>query len=247
MKKFISILLIITLILPNINVFGLEKITDYATYDKSKIFKNSDKIVKEHEQKIRKYILDKQQLPEDDSNKYDVYKEDPGEGAIRVYETDPYSNGYLYEMGNKSGLLSTIADIVLKIGSYFLTTVESIIIDVATLALGITQSEIAYNNPAEATLYKSYTYLYKQGQYYQRDHWYTLVDCQQRQTYRHEFSAFGTKSGYTKTGTYDFTVVNGYAPILVEKSTHYDDHSWIAEQANYRYINDLPILYEDVD
>jgi len=164
---------------------------------------------------------------------YPVYPD----GTVKIVVEPPIASGTLVPDDNANGTASTIWNITLTIGSYFMKTAGNIITDIATTVYGLTESHIAKNRGASVYLYHSYTYRYKDANVYHLslNLWKTLVVEGNREWYKHIVYSFVDTNGFTKTGTKDYTEEYGYPPIHIDAAAHYYDENWITQQAEYNY------------
>ncbi|MGB9680215.1 MAG: hypothetical protein ACPL3A_09560 [Thermoanaerobacteraceae bacterium] len=159
------------------------------------------------------------------------------DGAVKIVVEPPIASSTLVPDDNANGTASTIWNITLTIGSYFMKTAGNIIIDIATTVYGLTESHIAKNKGASVYLYHSYTYRYKDANVYHLslNLWKTLVVEGNREWYRHVLYSFAGTDGSTYTDRRDYTEANGYPPIHIDAAPHYYDENWITQQAEYNY------------
>jgi len=159
------------------------------------------------------------------------------DGTVDIQIEPPITDGTTIPDDSRSGIASTIWDIGLRIGSYFFRTAGNIILDVATIAFGLTEAHVNKNKGASVHLYHSYTYRNKVAKVYNQSTrtWKTYVIEGNREWYRHEFASFAQTNGFTATASVDFTADKGYPPIHVDVAPHYYDDNWIRDMAQYNY------------
>jgi len=158
---------------------------------------------------------------------------DPGPGSTRI-TLSSWTTGYTYLDGQKQGMASTIWSSTLNIGGFFAKGVGAIITTILSF-LG-DPFAVDQNKGATARLLHSYYYPEKHAQVYTHNRvWSTYYTAQPRQWFKHEFASYVNTRGYTRTATQDFTPDNGYSAIRTDTTTHYNDHTWLMNEAAYRW------------
>ncbi|WP_152978179.1 hypothetical protein [Caloramator mitchellensis] len=212
----------------------------FATFSQSKNVPFTNENIKKFEKRVMDYSSYETKSEKYDNGLIVPNGADPGEGALRTTYTSRWSSGYTYlDDSESSSILSTILNVSLTIAGYFMTTVQNIVIDVASLVFSISWNEVSVSSPGEARLSHSYSYYDHLGQVYTAGSWVTKVDLEAREWYRHEYASFSS-GGYTHTGTYDFIPSNGYSYFKAEYKNHFFDDQWILDKTQYIYITSGP-------
>jgi hypothetical protein len=153
--------------------------------------------------------------------------QDPGVGSTQIV-TYRYSNGYLVEQDQESGIYSSIKDYAMIIIGAVVDKVSGVVISVADMLV----EQIDTNKYVTAKTYTSHSYFGKEGQVWASTKtWQTWFDSRSRDSFKHYYSSFVGTDGYTHTGQKDYIPPNGYGPTLTEYSPHYFDNSWIMNKA----------------
>lgn len=170
---------------------------------------------------------------------------DPGDGTVDIRESYTTSGTTILD-SDKSGIANVLWGTAMSVGSLFLTTFGSIVVDVATLGYGLLEAKIDKNQGATSRLFHSYLYRYHDAYVYTAATrtWGLYVVSENREWYRHEFSSFVDTDGYTRTKTIDFIAANGYSPIHTDVAPHYNDYTWLSDTATYRWRMGYGTYYE---
>lgn len=164
---------------------------------------------------------------------YDTYGNDPGVGATRVNLTTYGWYGTPIVQDEKSGNFNSVKDIVLWVVlSVIKDTFGKIVIEVANYAL----SNIDVTQAATAKTMISYSFPTKQGQVWYNNIWNTLFESTNRNTFKHYYAVWWDKNKEVRQRTKDYTTANGYQPVRVESAKHYNDHTYIQNQAYANYL-----------
>lgn len=214
-KRFISLMLCIVLVCSTTSIFADN---GYTTFDESKVLEYTEENIEQFE---KQNIFSGNAQQKNVENAI-IFGEDPGEGAFASEYTSRWTSAYTYlDDEESSPILSIIADVVLTVGGYFLTTAESIVYDIAQLCFGLAGSEVNFSRPGTVRLLHSYSYIDHLGRIYTNSDWETMVDIQLREWYTHEYASFSDNGGITRTDTFDFVLPNDANFIESDKSTRF--------------------------
>ncbi|MGG4555226.1 hypothetical protein [Paenibacillus humicus] len=190
--------------------------------------------------KSSNYIIDNDPLdelatnaPKQRSMSFQPYAIDPGVGATRVNLVTYGSYAELAVQDTASGTFSTIQNnLMWIIGNFIKGTVASVIYNVVDLLL----DNIDLTKVATAKTMVGYTYPTKQGQVWYNNTWNTLFESTNRNTYKYYYSVYWNTDKVQKQGTKDFTPEYGYGPERIQKASHYDNNTYIQNQAYNNYL-----------
>jgi len=242
-KKIVSTVLL-SLIVINSNVVGFAASSNdkYANYEKSIKIQDEESYMPKLEINYSNYENRPSYSKLTEKSLIQPCVVIPMEGETRITLTDLQTDGVIFDddISNKT-TLSNILNVSLMIGSYFATTVQNIVKDIAILKFGMDWEEVELTRPGQAKISHSYSYYSKLGQVWNGSYWVTKVDIEARKIYRHEWASFVEKDGaYTKTNSYDFTPINGYNEIGEEKRFEFDNNDWIRQEAADKYAGGWP-------
>lgn len=167
--------------------------------------------------------------------------EDPGTGALRVNLVTYGSYADLKTIDSKTGTYNLIKDSVLTVLGALTTTVKSVVLSIANLLL----SDIDTASTATAKTQTSYTYPTKQGQVWYLGMWNTLFESTNRNTYKHEYAIYWDTNKNQRQATKDYVPATGYSAINVEYAPHYNDNTYIQNQAYQNYLQGKKYTTED--
>ncbi|GGG16530.1 hypothetical protein [Paenibacillus aceti] len=168
-----------------------------------------------------------------DSNSAVPFGIDPGVGATRVNLVTYGSYAELAVQDTSSGIFDTIKNNAMWIiGNFVKGTVGIVVYNVVDLLV----DNIEVSKMATAKTMVGYTYPTKQGQVWYNNVWNTLFESTNRNTYKYYYALYWNKDKVQRQGTKDFTPDKGYSAARVEKAPHYDDNTYIQDQASKNYI-----------
>lgn len=217
----------------------------YARYDENKVVPYSEINVEKYEKAAIVKLKEEKSIKQNNKDVItyvDVYQD----GTTRVDVSPLNTTGILYEDGSQqSTMLSNIVSIAMSIAGYYMTTVQSIVTDVASIAFGMSWSEVKVTSPGSAKLSHSYSYYDKLGKAYQAStgSWLLKVDIQRRLWFRHEYSSFAGTDGLTHTSAVDFIPSTGYSAVQDESKPYYYDDTYINNLTYERYVYNQPTYY----
>lgn len=231
MKKIICLTLVF--------LFSFTFFIDAYAIEIKQIVPASDENYEKFEKYTERNLLNQNSI----LNDFGLYAEDPGSGALRVIPTNNWSSGYVYQDGSNSGILSSIADLGVTLvdsfsGKTVLVKASTMVYNVASNIFGIASSYVETQKPVNTVLYHSFSYYQKLGQVYIANNgWQTKIRLETRYWMKHEFASFQTKSGYTKTGTYDNPkpAIQDYYDTKLYGFTHFYNEQWILDITRGRY------------